>query len=144
EPVPDLRLVEVDQRRLHLRVVAPDDLDELAVPGRTGIRSNNAVDRVLLRPDARQSQLDRHLTSVSCVTARAAPCGLRRRRRRAGAAWWAASPFRSASSSSASPCARGGAGSPAAPSSRSPSRSGGGATRRSRAAPAAPAASSRG
>src|SRR5436305_3442527 len=40
--------------RLVLRVVAPDDLDELAVPRRMRVGGNDAIDRVLLRTDPRR------------------------------------------------------------------------------------------
>src|SRR5262245_33753118 len=55
KPVLDLRLVELDQRRVRLRVVPADDLDELPVPRRPGVRDHDPVDRVLLRPDTGQS-----------------------------------------------------------------------------------------
>ena len=45
EPVLHLLLVELDQRRLGLRVVAPDDLDELAVARRARVGGDDAVDR---------------------------------------------------------------------------------------------------
>src|SRR5438105_2394951 len=60
EPAAHLRLVELDQRRLVLRVVAADDLDELAVTRRARVGGDDTVDGVLLRPDPRQSQLDCH------------------------------------------------------------------------------------
>src|ERR687885_797843 len=60
EPVPHLLLVEVDRRRVGLRVVAPHDLDELAVARRARVGGDDAVDRVLLRPDPRQPQLHCH------------------------------------------------------------------------------------
>src|SRR5436305_13401227 len=62
EPVLDLVLVELDRRGIGLRVVATDDLDELAVARGTRVGSNDAVDRILLRADARQPQLDCHLS----------------------------------------------------------------------------------
>src|SRR5512143_320812 len=61
-PVLDLRLVEVDRGRVGLRVVAPDDLDEASVARRAGVRDDDPVDRVLLRPDARQPDLHCHLS----------------------------------------------------------------------------------
>ena len=79
EPVLDLLLVELDQRRIVLRVVAPDDLDELAVARRARVGHDDAVDRVLLRPDARQPHSYRQLiTSVSsiasCACWTSSPC----------------------------------------------------------------------
>src|SRR5438874_12427895 len=61
EPVLDLLLVELDRRRVGLRVVTPNDLDELAVARGARICRDDAVDRVLLRPDTRQPQFD-HLS----------------------------------------------------------------------------------
>src|SRR5262249_38290028 len=54
EPLLDLGLVELDQRRLVLRVVPPDDIDELAVARRARGGGDDAASRVLLRPDPRQ------------------------------------------------------------------------------------------
>src|SRR5437868_9306433 len=62
KPVLDLVLVELDRRRIGLRVVAPDDSDELAVAWRTRVGGDNPIDRILLRADPRQSQLDCHLS----------------------------------------------------------------------------------
>src|SRR5580765_1631231 len=72
EPVLHLVLVELDQRRIVLRVVAPDDLDELAVARRARVGDHDAVHRVLLRPDTRQSHANCQTTTswifvVSCV-----------------------------------------------------------------------------
>src|SRR5439155_14553326 len=63
EPVLHLLLVELDRGRIRLRVVPPDDLDELAVARRARVGCDDAVDRILLRPDPRQPQLDCHLSS---------------------------------------------------------------------------------
>src|SRR5207302_2925049 len=65
EPAAHLLFVEVDERRLRLRVVAADDLDELAVARRARIGGDDAVDRVLLRADPRQSQFHCHLATFS-------------------------------------------------------------------------------
>src|SRR5919198_360855 len=65
EPFLDLVLVEVDRRRLGLRVVAPDDLDEPSVARRARVRDDDPVDRVLLRPHAGQPHPYSHLTSVA-------------------------------------------------------------------------------
>src|SRR5262249_24777101 len=51
QPAADLLLVELDEGRLGLRVVAADDLDELAVARRARVGGDDAVDRVLLRAD---------------------------------------------------------------------------------------------
>src|SRR5262245_3025570 len=48
EPRGDLRLVEVDRRRVRLWVVASDDLDETAVPRGARVGHDDAVDRILL------------------------------------------------------------------------------------------------
>ena len=55
-----LLLVELDERRLVLGVVAPDDLDELAVPRRMRVGGNDAIDRILLGADPRQPELHCH------------------------------------------------------------------------------------
>src|SRR6266536_2372375 len=60
EPVLDLPLVELDRRGVGLRVVATDDLEELAVPRGPRVGRDNAVDRVLLRAHAGEPQLDCH------------------------------------------------------------------------------------
>src|SRR4051794_11570 len=65
EPAAHLLLVEVDQRRVRLRVVAADDLDELAVARRARIGGDDAVDRVLLRADPRQPELHCHPVTFS-------------------------------------------------------------------------------
>src|SRR3954452_21390691 len=57
QPAAHLLLVEVDERRIRLRVVAADDLDELAVARRARIGGDDAVDRVLLRADPRQPEI---------------------------------------------------------------------------------------
>src|SRR5205085_11533143 len=62
EPVAHLRLVELDRRGIRLRVVPPDDLDELAVARGARVGHDDAVDRVLLRPDARQPHPYRQTT----------------------------------------------------------------------------------
>src|SRR5512132_107837 len=92
EPLLDLVLVELDRRRIGLRVVAPDDLDESPVPRRARVGDDDAVDRVLLRPDPRQPHLYRHLAPFICVGS-IAPVERR-----------ASCPSPSASSSSASAC----------------------------------------
>src|SRR5438093_5039822 len=61
EPVLDLVLVELDRRRVGLRVVAADDLDELAVARRARVGGDDAVDRILLRADPRQPELHCHV-----------------------------------------------------------------------------------
>src|SRR5262249_26795205 len=58
EPVAHPLLVELDRRRIRLRVVAPDDLQELAVARGARVRRDDAVDGILLRPDPGQPQLD--------------------------------------------------------------------------------------
>src|SRR5207247_2241761 len=75
EPVLDLLFVELDRGRIRLRVVAPHDLDELAVARRARVGDDDAVDRILLRPDARQTHLHSHsatswisIASSSCST----------------------------------------------------------------------------
>src|SRR5205823_6719438 len=71
EPAAHLLLVEVDERRVRLRVVATDYLDELAVARRARIGGDDAVDRVLLRPDPRQPELHCHWCPFSrycCVS----------------------------------------------------------------------------
>src|SRR5437588_824409 len=60
QPAAHLLLVELDEGGLVLGVVAPDDLDELAVTRRARVGGHDAVDRVLLRTDPRQSQLHCH------------------------------------------------------------------------------------
>src|SRR5262249_59455109 len=60
EPLLDLRLVELDRRRLGLRVVAAHDFEEAPVARRTRIGGDDAVDRVLLRAHAGESELDSH------------------------------------------------------------------------------------
>src|SRR5262249_43790168 len=67
EPVLDHLLVELDQRRIVLRVVAPHDLDELAVARRARIGHHDAIHRVLLRPDARQPHTYQTVTSVTWI-----------------------------------------------------------------------------
>src|SRR5205814_7456808 len=57
EPVLDPLLVELDRRRVGLRVVAPDYLDELAVARRARVGGDDAEHRVLLRPDPRHLSL---------------------------------------------------------------------------------------
>src|SRR3989442_7786998 len=80
EPVLHLLLVELDQRGIVLRVVPPHDLDELAVPRRAGVGHDDAVDRVLLRTDARQPHpYSQTVTSVSSIAScgcwTSSPCG---------------------------------------------------------------------
>src|SRR5581483_6771893 len=60
EPVLHLRLVEVDRGGIGLRVVAPDDVEELPVTRRARVGRDDAVDRVLLRAHAGEPQLDCH------------------------------------------------------------------------------------
>src|SRR6516165_12790194 len=78
EPAAHLLLVEVDERRIRLRVVAADDLDELAVARRARIGGDDAVDRVLLRADPRQPELYCHPVtfSLSSFSACCSPCEL--------------------------------------------------------------------
>src|SRR5512133_1952382 len=54
EPVLDPVLVELDRRRVGLRVVAAHDLQELAVARRARVRRDDAVDGALLRPASGQ------------------------------------------------------------------------------------------
>jgi len=70
EPVLHPGLVEVDRRRVRLRVVPPDDLQELAVARRAGVRGHDAVDRVLLRAHTGEPQLHSHSASLLVVHAR--------------------------------------------------------------------------
>src|SRR5512133_3166614 len=72
EPVAHLLLVELDRRRLGLRVVATYDLEELAVARRARVRRDDPVDRVLLRPDTGQPQLDGQ--TVTSVTSTSTSC----------------------------------------------------------------------
>src|ERR671934_3135799 len=66
QPVAHLLLVELDRRGVGLRVVAPDDLEELAVARRARVGGHDPVDGVLLRPYAGQPQLDSQaVTSVT-------------------------------------------------------------------------------
>src|SRR6185503_18429714 len=76
EPAAHLLLVEVDERRIRLRVVAAHDFDELAVARRARIGRDDAVDRVLLRTDARQPELHCHPVtfSLSSSSACCSPC----------------------------------------------------------------------
>ena len=62
-----------------LRVVAADDLDELAVARRARVGGDDAVDRVLLRADPRQPQLHCHslTSSLSSSCACWTTCGSR-------------------------------------------------------------------
>src|SRR5437763_4536685 len=62
QPVAHLLLVEVDRRRIGLRVVAPDDLDELAVARRARVGGDDAENRILLRSNPREPQLHSHLS----------------------------------------------------------------------------------
>src|SRR5918999_1592785 len=80
EPVLHLRLVEVDRRGVGLRVVAPDDLDEAPVPRRARVGDDDAVDRVLLRADARQPDPYSHLSPWKLSCASGTLCRLRWRR----------------------------------------------------------------
>src|SRR6266550_3232576 len=64
QPLLDLLLVEVDRRRVGLRVVAAHDLDELAVARRARVGHDHPVDRVLLRPDAGQTHPNCHLSPL--------------------------------------------------------------------------------
>src|SRR6266536_1860602 len=66
QPRLHLLLVQLDRRGVGLRVVPPDDLDELAVARRARIGRDDAVDRVLLRPDARQPQF--HCQAISSLS----------------------------------------------------------------------------
>ena len=50
EPVADALLVQDDRRRVGLRVVAADRLDDAAVAGRAAVGDDDAPDRVLLPP----------------------------------------------------------------------------------------------
>src|SRR5262249_12187677 len=89
EPVLHLLLVELDQRRIVLRVVPPHDLDELAVARRARVGHDDAIDRVLLRPDPRQPHAyGQTVTSVSSI---------------ASCACWTSSPCASARTASAHP-----------------------------------------
>ena len=92
-------------RRVGLRVVAPDDLDETTVARRARVGYDDTVDRVLLRSDPRQSHTNSH-SSPSCVSCWTgivpiigAAC-----RRSAPEAGSASCPCRTVSSSSASAC----------------------------------------
>src|SRR5207248_10284138 len=62
QPPADLLLVDLDEGRLQLRAVPADDLDELAVARRARVGGHDAIDRTLLRADARQPE--RHSHSV--------------------------------------------------------------------------------
>src|SRR5262245_3031403 len=64
QPRLDLLLVEVDRRRVGLRVVAAHDLDELAVSRRARVGNDHPVDRVLLRPDTGQAHANCHLSPL--------------------------------------------------------------------------------
>src|SRR5262245_38550977 len=64
EPLLDLVLVQLDGRGLGLWVVAPDDLEELAVAGRARVRDDDTVDRILLRPDTGQPHVNCHLSPI--------------------------------------------------------------------------------
>src|SRR4051812_104930 len=82
EPVLDLRLVELDRRRVGLRVVTAHDLEEAAVARRPRIGGDDAVDRVLLRAHAGESELDSHSCPLLppgllllALHARLPPCG---------------------------------------------------------------------
>src|SRR4029079_17667601 len=76
EAAAHLLLVDDDERRIRLRVVAADDLDELAVARRARIGGDDAVDRVLLRADPRQPELHCHPVtfSLSVSSACCSPC----------------------------------------------------------------------
>src|SRR5581483_8404111 len=65
KPALDLRLVELDEGRLVLRVVTADDLEELAVARGARVGRHDAVDRVLLRADPRQPELHCHSITSS-------------------------------------------------------------------------------
>src|SRR5947199_8564305 len=60
EPGLDLVLVELDRRRVGLWVVAADDLDELDVARCASVCREDAVDRILLIYDSRQSTRAHH------------------------------------------------------------------------------------
>src|SRR5436190_8748480 len=78
EPLPRLVLVDLDEGRLVLRVVAPDDLDELAVAGGARVGGHDAIDRILLRADPGQAELHCHLiTSLLSSFACFRTCGWR-------------------------------------------------------------------
>src|SRR3712207_8523056 len=62
----DLVRVELDRRRIRLRVVAPDDLDEAPVARRARVRDHDPVDRVLLRAHPGEPNLrDRKSTRLN-------------------------------------------------------------------------------
>src|SRR5438552_5944850 len=154
EPVLHLLLVELDQGRIALWVVAPHDLDELAVARRARIGHDDAIDGILLRPDARQPHAyGQTITSCSSVVSsscwilslfagpaaerRAAPVPPARRGR-------ASCPCSCPSSTSPSVCGPPSGDSPRRAPHRSRARFAGDESRRSPAAWNAPAASSRG
>ena len=58
EPVLDAREVELEVLVLDLGVVPPEDLEELAVTGRTGVRRHNTIGRVVRATGATHSDLD--------------------------------------------------------------------------------------
>src|SRR5581483_9818237 len=105
-----LRLVEVDRGGVGLRVVAPDDLEEPPVARRARVRRDDAVDRVLLRANAGESQLDCHWVPftagpfASCVSRTASASRSPPPPARPGWGGRASSPAPSASSSSPSAC----------------------------------------
>src|SRR4029077_11092959 len=62
EPVARALLVELDQRRIRLRVVLADRLDRPTVTRGAFVGDDDAPDRVLLGPDSSQSDSDCHRT----------------------------------------------------------------------------------
>ena len=111
EPVLHLRLVELDDRRVGLRVVAADDLDEPPVARRALVGDDDPVDRG--SSSTRRGSVSCVLPSFSfssCVLSLPGHAGKR----------WASCPSTSASSSSPSACGRSAAGSPAGRSCRCP------------------------
>ena len=61
EPVAGPVLVDHDRRRIGLRVVVTDGLDDPAVPRGTAVGDDDAPDRVLARPDPRESDSYGHV-----------------------------------------------------------------------------------
>src|SRR3954467_13073091 len=86
EPVPDALLVDHDRRRVRLRVVAADRLDEAAVTRGAPVGDDDAPHRVLLPADAGEPHGNRQRLSLS----RCLWCGGKGSERNLSAGAWAA------------------------------------------------------